>query len=100
MEKYSFQEVIRQYKRGCVREYGLEGGCPFFPTCNIKHCRKIAFERPEEFEHRVMEWAEAHPEPVYPTWGAWIKWQMGYDIKDRIPADIAEKLGIEPKEAT
>ena len=52
-----------------------------------------------EFEEFITKWAEKHPEPVYPTWEAWIKWQMGYDIKDHIPVDIAEKLGIKPKEA-
>lgn len=112
MEKYSFQEVIRQFKRGCMHEHGLEGGCPFFPICNIGHCRKIAFEHPDEFERRVMDWAKEHPEPQYPTWLELMKREglaipcetaktvvglssMAYD---QIPADIAERLGIKPKE--
>lgn len=75
----------------------------------------------------VMAWAAEHPEPVYPTWGEWLMEQMviaermrpKYDytngkhtdelertgeyialdseMKKQIPADIAEKLGIEPK---
>jgi hypothetical protein len=88
-----FSEVIKQFKRGC----GLKGGCPFFPTCNIGHCRKIAFEHPDEFERRVMEWAEAHPEPKFPRWSDYLN-EMGYGLYYRIPADIAEKLAIKPKE--
>lgn len=57
------------------------------------------------------EWAAEHP-VVYPTWGDWLA-EYGVVIKDKvgentykyntlrkvttpIPADIAEKLGIEP----
>ena len=83
---------------------------------------------PEKIEQTVMSWAADHPEPVYPTWGEWLMEQMviaermrpKYDytngertyelertgeyiaidseMKKQIPADIAEKLGIEPKE--
>ena len=49
-----------------------------------------------------MEWAEEHPEPVYPTWGTWLSEKYDYDLREimytPILADIAEKLGIEPKE--
>jgi hypothetical protein len=75
-------------------------------------------------EKNVMAWAEEHPEPVYPTWleylarycGApgkielvpfgfaeevhgvlpetYIHWLMTH----RIPADTAQKLGLQPKE--
>lgn len=76
-----------------------------------------------QVERIVMEWATENPEPVYPTWFEWlerqgvagmIKGEPYYDTKDReiylnqpaftpkafdhIPAAIAEKLGIEPKE--
>ena len=65
-------------------------------------------------EIRVMAWAAEHPDPVYPTWGEWlesfgvveitkakdriIKVMMKPELLNSIPADIAEKLGIEPKE--
>lgn len=54
-----------------------------------------------------MAWAAEHPEPVYPTWiDVLILYgvtdETGYNYLDsaynHIPADIAEKLGIEPKE--
>lgn len=57
----------------------------------------------EKLESVVTEWAAEHPEPVYPTWGEWL--QRMYNSMNYagifitpIPADIAEKLGIEPKE--
>ena len=77
----------------------------------------------EEVERRVMQWAAEHPEPVYPTWDEWqnsVFPDAEIDItpctfgsRDRfncsektcdecmeqqIPAYIAEKLGIKPKE--
>jgi hypothetical protein len=61
-----------------------------------------------------MAWATEHPEPVYPTWEQYLADLMTADMKadktdnpnsvenymrkTRIPADIAQKLGIEPKE--
>jgi hypothetical protein len=55
-----------------------------------------------EFEKRVMSWAAEHPKPVYPTWGTWLAEKFGYDLREimyePVPADIAQKLGIEPKE--
>jgi hypothetical protein len=73
-------------------------------------------------EKTVMDWAAEHPEPVYPTWIEWLK-SMGVvpymtglvvtrdaanghfheghvnitaNALEAIPADIAEKLGIDP----
>jgi hypothetical protein len=69
-----------------------------------------------QIEKRVMKWAAEHPEPVYPTWGEWLYDMHVVSVQARqtplpnlyytiesamlkpIPADIAEKLGIEPKE--
>lgn len=59
-----------------------------------------------------MAWAAEHPEPVYPTWYEWLKdngltfhdaessW-IGFTerIHHPIPADIAQKLGLEQKES-
>ena len=75
-------------------------------------------------ESVVAKWAEENPEPQYPTWEEWLVangvmesdivrlngdyrfYYNGKPVKnipspkmfDPIPADIAEKLGIEPKE--
>jgi hypothetical protein len=72
---------------------------------------------PALVEAAVMRWAAEHPEPVYPTWGEWLVAQDIITEYGRIecggsgvcgvftdkggqpiPADIAQKLGIEPKE--
>ena len=53
-----------------------------------------------EFEKRVMSWAAEHP-VVYPTWENWLTTlgvQSFNELSKPIPADIAQKLGIEPKE--
>ena len=69
----------------------------------------------------IVSWAAEHPEPVYPTWIDWLMSEsviptnyMAANSTDSgvragmfyvtskafqpIPADIAQKLGIEPKE--
>ena len=102
-----FQEVIKQFKRMCwyYSRDKVQKSCPMctsYPNCNIGQCRKIAFEQAAHFAATVMWWAKEHPEPVYPTWYEWLTsiypaaWAL---IADKpIPADIAKKLGIEPKE--
>lgn len=81
-----------------------------------------------QVEAAVIEWAAENPEPVYPTWYEWLHslsiakfdtsheaWALGEKYRETskdvpgvwvltnfakapIPADIAQKLGIEPKE--
>ena len=110
-----YAEVMKQFHRMCA------GGkcpkaikCPMYPACNISQCRRIAFEKPAEFENRVMGWAAEHPEPKYPTWYDYLfsigvfynEHTAGGDVTKihwgntmtPIPADIAEKLGIQPEE--
>lgn len=67
----------------------------------------------KKFEELVMAWVAEHPEPVYPTWGEWLM-SIGVingvhphgatdalgNLKKPIPADIAERLGIKPKDVT
>ncbi len=103
-----WMEVMNRLDRMCrhyQRKHECPMGCPMSGV-NISQCRKIAFERPKETEEIVVQWAAEHLEPVYPTWteyfraiGIFPKWS-GHEILDHthIPADIAEKLGIEPKE--
>jgi hypothetical protein len=86
----------------------LEGyGCPAIYEEDSGHVDYADVER------NVTAWAAEHPEPVYPTWYAWLA-NMGVvpaelppdqavmvtdiGLLKKIPADIAEKLGIEPKE--
>ena len=107
-----FQEVCRQWRRMC-REGSVEYSC-----CNCKMyseldesiCRGIPDEdEAKTVEKYVMAWAAEHPEPVYPTWFEYLYAISNPDYFDLtefytwmrhtpIPADIAQKLGIEPKE--
>ena len=111
-----YNEVIKQFKRMCKSVTPMKctrGECPM--GCeNIGQCRKVAFERPAKFEEQVMTWAAENPEPVYPTWAEWLeskhvitvtqiddytkKVLPAFYMFSPIPADIAQKLGIEPKE--
>lgn len=118
-----FQEVMKQFDRMCWH-YQQKRECPMacpMNGVNISQCRKIAFEEPKVTEQTVMEWAKSHKEPVYPTWEEWLvkngvfepysnqKYKLCLNgitmfntptdkIFAPIPADIAQKLGIEPKE--
>lgn len=121
-----FIEVMRQAKRMC--ESFSDGDCSECPIGDAKvlDCGITVTSRMdcEEVERRVMQWAAENPEPVYPTWdewqnstfkdakiditpctfGSWNRFKCGRkaccDCKlEPIPADIAEKLGIKPKEA-
>ena len=117
-----FQEVMRQWRRFC-ESHNHCGECEFDGKgiCGEAHLTDIPYA---DIELRIMSWAVEHPEPVYPTWLEWLQ-EMGVmtDIHDRlnnykqvmevcgkplysipttkvfchIPADIAEKLGLQPK---
>ena len=117
MGQHSFQEVMKQWKRMCIdADKGpdtLKCG-----NCRMEKIRLCGFEildtNDEEIQNAervIVSWAAEHPEPVYPTWGEWLM-SIGVisglfpkgaidalgNLKHPIPADIAEKLGIEPKE--
>lgn len=114
-----FAEVLRQVKRlhnsceGCALPDGSP--CPLFDRDGIT-CSTSIFTAYyskadiENFEASVMAWAEKTPEqPVYPTWREALT-NMGFvkcevtaygvsntlTIDEPIPAEIAEKLGIQP----
>ena len=111
-----FVDVLRQFDRMCWY-YQCKRQCPMgcpMNGVNISQCRKVAFEQPEVTEKTVMAWAAEHPEPVYPTWYEYLckinvipgylgDKMLGQLVIERlmsqhIHADIAQKLGIEPKE--
>lgn len=64
----------------------------------------------QRYADAIAAWAAEHPEPVYPTWEQFIAEMYlrsgrtkyhnitEWEINERISADIAQKLGIEPKE--
>ena len=83
---------------GCSAVYEDDG------SMNYAHVEKV-----------VTKWSAEHPEPVYPTWRDWLETQYhqtrkavdcGHESLNSwmnntpIPADIAQKLGIEPKGET
>ena len=121
-----FTYIMEQAKRMC--KTFSDGHCSECPIGNadVLECGiTVTSEMDcEEVERRVIQWAAEHPEQVYPTWREWQNstfpdaviyispCEFGrYDrfkcsetpcdkcMKRQIPADIAEKLGIKPKEA-
>lgn len=104
-----FVEVMKQWRRMCkAQDDTICGACSSCPMGDDGKSCTAVYE--DEFdtvdfahiEQTVTEWAAENPEPQYPTWYEYLTymypaaWNM---IKDKpIPADIAEKLGIEPKE--
>lgn len=123
-----FSEVMREAQRMCDyrRKHGLKcNDCDAVHICGLE-IMHVGLDTLCADADAVMIWAAEHPAPVYPTWleylarycGApgkidfgsiqfaeevhgvlpetYIHWLMTH----RIPADIAEKLGIEPKEGT
>ena len=102
-----FQKVMEQWRRFC-KSHDNCGECEFDGRgiCGEAHMSDVPYS---DMELRIMAWAAEHPEPVYPTWGEYIKSITGLDhvevngmrlaLTRTIPADIAQKLGIEPKEA-
>lgn len=103
-----FTEVMRQLGRICANNFDECDICDLRLFCPSKTflSKYVKSGRTEKLEEMVMKWAAEHPEPVYPTWYRWLI-MMGAvgsvedlfsDLQRPIPADIAEKLGIEPKE--
>ena len=121
-----FSEVMKQTKRMC--KAFSDGHCSECPIGNadVLECGITVTSEMDckEVERRVMQWEAKHPEPVYPTWDEWqnsvfpdaeidmtpcafgsgdrsncLEKTCSTCKKQQIPADIAEKLGIKPKEA-
>lgn len=121
-----FTEVMMQAHRMCA----MQKRCEECPGWDVKEsfCR-ISCVALSDFcvlEQNVLTWAAEHPEPVYPSWvEAWEQLIPGavdylcpahfgekYRNKqcsktacrvckrEPMPAEIAEKLGIKPKEAS
>lgn len=104
-----FQEVMKQRNRMCKKYWTSRSchGCPIAEEVQAyEGCSLIDFD-PKRYEELVLQWAAEHPEPVYPTWAEYLTsigvYPKGWEIyqtplKSGIPADIAQKLGLEPKE--
>lgn len=116
-----FVEVMRQWNRMC-RTFDKGERCTECPIPNVHMCWYIGDDwikdkYYDEVENIVMSWAAEHPEPVYPTWGEWFEehgdlirgWHNATNVQwmahtfsrllcTPIHADIAQKLGLQPKE--
>lgn len=103
-----YVNVMEQKRRMCNSYALCSMGCPLndIDFCNKNSGEKTNADFPE-VERKVMSWAAEHPEPVYPTWEEWLsdKYNLAYNddfslamSREHIPADDAQKLGIEPKE--
>ena len=122
-----FVEVMRQAQRICLEHPGDCDGCPLRDEDGL-FCRFSLGENYlyyDTAERIVLKWAKEHPEPVYPSWYQFqettfpghTRWicPMAFGIEcpsknttdahtckvcrdNPIPAEIAEKLGIKPKE--
>ena len=121
-----FQQTMRDWRRMC-KTYTTDddetccAGCPIMALEYSEHgCDAIFSDWAEsadweEVEDIIKTWAAENPEPQYPTWAEWLEsmhvvnpiispdtssqyvlkaWYYGSPI----PADIAQKLGLEPKE--
>lgn len=121
-----FAEVMRQAHRMCKAHNC--GDCPMrnigvVGECELRIGAKYTYEELWVIEQTVMQWAKKHQGPRYPTWEEWHSEnfpnasapftpctftstsELGCAAtncracKSRpIPADIAKKLGIKPKE--
>lgn len=101
-----FREVMKQWVRARkATASNLDGNVLSVYPLEDYDDRLIA-----DIEKNVMQWAAEHPEPVYPTWEEWLITQgvikenqnggIGYPtpkLLEPIPADIAERRGIDPK---
>ena len=115
-----FQEVMKQAKRMCV----TVNDCDQCELMTDAGCRFAIFADDAKYSHEieriVMDWAEKHPEPRWPTWKEWHKANFPNVSEEICPkifmdrtetkclhfencdeclnrpisADIAEKLGI------
>jgi hypothetical protein len=111
-----FVQVMNDWKRMCK---AMEVAHPN-NACDI--CLLQAWGCPAIYEddrgidyevlaERIEEWAKEHPEPVYPTWEDFLEKvglgefvngtaRLAWLRETHIPADIAQKLGIEPENKT
>lgn len=118
-----FSDIMRQWERMC-KSYADCIDCPMCPVGFVQAqkprtgCIEFAVHSPQVFACTVEQWAKEHPEPKPVTWADWLTemgvilnasfsiWGNEFDGEARvsskmfmpIPADIAEKLGLEPKE--
>lgn len=115
-----FKNVMKDWRRMC-KKFDESMNCDRCPLSVNQVCGCLEESTDKDIENAekiITEWAEKNPEKVYPTWLEWLSEQfsiMGVErsmfynlfyyeitvaggrINEPIPADIAERLGLEPK---
>ena len=101
-----FVQTMKDWRRMCKDRSC--GSCNLRGSCNIDPDSRTDADI-QKIDTKVKIWAAEHPEPVYPTWFEYLYAINDPDYFDLtefytwmrhtpIPADIAEKLGVQPKE--
>ena len=115
-------DFLKSWKRMCKAMTEMNGceDCQIVRNTHSARCGDMPCEMNdvESIVREVEKWAAEHPEPAYPTWEEWLREMdvvesvqsylsnqkiltiLTNNVKNPIPADIAQKLGIEPKEVT
>lgn len=123
-----FMEVMRQARRLCKEQQHIDCcvRCPMQGKEGCMVAADAEYIDYVEAERKIMDWAAEHPEPVYPSWKE--AWQKLFPNACEVPCprkhfdegcfpificakhdcdrckarqmdpEIAEKLGIRPKE--
>ena len=102
-----FVQTMKDWRRMC-KAYTTDNdscceGCPVVDF--HEHGCGAIFEMEDSTDWKryadtIKAWAAEHP-VVYPTWENWLTTlgvQSFNELSKPIPADIAQKLGIQPKE--
>ena len=117
-----FVQTMKDWRRMC-KDRSCDS-CNLSGSCNLDPDSWSDYDI-SKIDRKVKIWVAEHPEPVYPTWEEWlqsvgvmessegllrrIKGQLLIDgipayaipttkVLEPIPADLAQKLGVEPKE--
>lgn len=115
-----FVQTMKDWRRMCRAVPGKSEGKSICSdkesgyVCPLSYsglcCKAIESQTDEDVisgENIIMSWSAEHP-IVYPTWVEWLR-QIGVVPRDQkcfhdwllkpIPAEMAQNLGIEPKES-
>lgn len=98
-----FAKVMRDWRRMCLSLCNCDC-CPIYALDDSCTGIEAAVLDADTIEQSITAWAAEHPESIYPTWQEYLT-SIGviraidddgaeFRLYDRIPADIAEKLGI------
>jgi hypothetical protein len=99
-----FVQTMNNWRRMCQHMEKICGDLSC-DICPLDVCNAIYEDNGNtdyaEIEEKVAAWAAEHP-VVYPTWGEYLHTlhnePSSRELSKPIPDDIAQKLGIEPKE--